>query len=88
MAVIDKDKSIQLELFKKWLPTVPRDVLERMLLDAFWKGALNNNELRRYFLVESYQVKQWGKMVQMIQRSLRGREYRLFKKWFEELNAL
>ena len=82
------EKTVDLERFQKWLPTVPRNDLERLLVDALWKGHLDDTEIRRFFLIECLDMKHGkhrDKPDQMIRRPVRSREYRLFKAWLEEL---
>lgn len=47
------DKSVQLAVFIKWIGTVPRDHLERLLADALWQDHMKDSELVRCFVVEA-----------------------------------
>ena len=78
------DKTIRLKRFKDWIATVPRDVLERHLMDALWKGEIDKTEIVRCFEIERIGIKTGKKQdqpVQMIPRPVRSRERKAFVVW-------
>ena len=71
-------KTKDLVSFMDWIKTVPRDELERHLIDGFWKGHLENSELKRFFECECRTD------ARMIERKPRSKEEKLYKEWREK----
>jgi hypothetical protein len=66
----DVDPTDELAGLKQWLPTVPRDRLEQMILDAYWKNALfRDSEIIRFYRLHEHGV-------EMVHGRTRGRKMR------------
>lgn len=70
-------KTKDLASFVDWIKTVPRDDLDRCLIDGLWKGHLDNSELKRFFECERRTD------ANMFGRKPRSKEGKLYKKWRE-----
>lgn len=71
-------KTKDLVSFMDWIKTVPRDELERNLIDGLWKGHLDNSELKRFFECERRTD------ARMFARIPQSKEEKLYKKWREK----
>jgi hypothetical protein len=71
-------KTKDLAYFVDWIKTVPREDLERSLIDGFWKGQLDESELKRFFECERRTD------AKMFVRKTLSKQNKLYKKWKEE----
>jgi hypothetical protein len=54
------DAGEELKDFIKWLKSVPRENLDGLIADAFWKGQLKETEIHRFFLLSTRGVDMRG----------------------------
>lgn len=52
---IEEDRK-EIEKFTKWIKTVPREQLEHLIIDDYWKDNMMGSELKRYFMLSLHGI--------------------------------
>ncbi len=51
--MIDPKRGERIGPFSEWIKKVPEDRLRQYVIDAYWKGNLDNHDLLRAFIAET-----------------------------------